>query len=93
MRSRLLFLSLLLIVVGFLIGLQVCHAADLPLVIVQPNGQITYVYPGRQGLPTVTMPSTGGPPTYVWPGTSTAPVLPVPVPIAPSMPALPGWPQ
>lgn len=69
------------------------YAADLPLVIVQPNGQITYVYPGRQGLPTVTMPSTGGVPTYVWPGTSTAPVVTLPAPPPVSVPVLPGWPQ
>ena len=82
-----------------LILASAAQAADNPVVVILPNGSMTYVYPGRDGLPTVIMPATGGVPTYVWPGSSSpATVIPVPVlPTAPLYTPVPmpttGWPQ
>ena len=85
---------LVAIALGVVLGLIGLANADGPVVIIAPNGAITYVYPGANGLPTVAMPPSTNPTagiTYLWPGVSAVPSPPTlssPA-FAPASPSLP----
>lgn len=96
--TRLWLLAFILVMIAFglvCVALSAFGYAQSPAVVIQPNGQMTYIYPGKSGMPTVIMPQTGGAPTYIWPGSPTPPAPATTVPSyvpAPFVP-LPGVPQ